>query len=85
MPKPRGRHRFPCRVEFYAGSRAGETPRRVRWAGREAAVEKVLRRRRLRDALTGRTVEEFQVVLEGRTARLRQTPSGRWSLVFPPD
>jgi len=83
MPKALGSGRFPCRVQFYAGSRADETPRRVVFAGRDLAVEKVLGRKRIQDKATGKVGEEFTIVLEGQTARLRQARSGRWSLLLP--
>ena len=76
-------HRLPCRVEFYAGSRADEVPRLIRLTGRDLRVEKTLARRRIFDIAAGETTEEFTVVVEGRTAKLRRTISGRWSLLFP--
>jgi len=74
---------FSCRVEFYAGSRAEEVPRLIRLTGRDLRVEKTIARRRVLDVAAGETTEEFTVVVEGRTAKLRRTISGRWSLLLP--
>ena len=83
MPARSGVGRVPCRVEFYAGGRAEETPRRVIYRGHAAVVEGVLGRKRVRDKASGITTDEFTLVLNGRTAKLRRTISGRWSLLLP--
>jgi hypothetical protein len=83
MPAKSEARGVPCRVEFYAGSRAEETPRRVIWREHSAAVEKVLGRRRVMDKVSRKTSEEFTVILEGRTVMLRRKASGRWSLILP--
>jgi len=84
MPVRSGARFVPCRVEFYAGGRAEETPRRVIWLTHTAAAEKVLGRRRVIDKTSGRTTEEFTLVLDGRIVKVRRTNSGRWYLLLPP-
>jgi len=84
MPAKSGARCVPCRVEFYAGGRAEETPRRVIWLKHTADVEKVLGRRRVMDKASGRTSDEFTLALDGRIAKVRRTISGRWSLLLPP-
>lgn len=83
MRLARGVRRVSCRVEFYAGSKAEETPRRVHCQGKDMNVDEVLGRRRVMDKASGRTTEEFTLVLDGRIARIRRTISGRWSLLLP--
>jgi hypothetical protein len=75
--------RVPCRVEFYAGGRAEETPRRVIYRGLTGVVEGVLGRKRVMDKASGITTDEFTLVLDGRIVKLRRTISGRWSLLLP--
>ena len=83
MPARSGVGRVPCRVEFYAGGRAEETPRRVIYRGHAAVVERVLGRKRVLDKASLKTTEEFTLVLDGRIVKLRRTISGRWSLLLP--
>jgi len=66
----------PCEVMFYAGARGCETPRAVRVGGREVAVDRVLGRRRIRDARSGETVEEFSCLLENRVVKILVTDGG---------
>lgn len=81
MPRSKSVRREFCRVEFYAGSRGEETPRRVVCRGRTLEVERVLERRRLADIRTGAIAESFLLVLDGARVTLRRTGSGRWSLL----
>ena len=83
MPTRSGSRRILCRVEFYAGSRGEETPRLVAYGGRRYKVEQILDRRRVWNAGSGSTAEEFRLILGGRTVTLSQTPSGRWQVVLP--
>ena len=83
MPARSGLHRVPCRVEFYAGGRADETPRRIIYRGHAAVVERILERKRVMDKDSGIAGEEFTLILDGRVAKLRPTRPGRWSLWLP--
>lgn len=83
MPTAPRSRRAPCRVEFYSGSRAEESPRLIHCGGRDLAVEEVLERRRVKDAATGRVADEFTVRLASGTAKLRRGPSGRWIISSP--
>ncbi len=80
MPTAPGSRRVPCRVEFYSGSRADETPRLIHCGGRDLPVVEVLERRRVKGAATGRVSDEFTVRLSSGTAKLRRGPSGRWTV-----
>ncbi|OGD11059.1 MAG: hypothetical protein A2Y86_02880 [Candidatus Aminicenantes bacterium RBG_13_62_12] len=55
---------------FYSGYKGRETPRAVRVKGREIPVERILGRRRIRDASSGETFEEFTCRLEDRTVKI---------------
>ncbi len=83
MPSRSRVDRVPCRVEFYAGGRAEEAPRRVIYRGHAAVVEGVLGRKRVMDNASGITTDEFTLVLDGRIVKLRPMKSGRWSLLLP--
>lgn len=83
MPARRRVSCIPCRVEFYAGSRAEETPRRVIYRGQTAVVERILGRKRAMDKSSGMTADIFTLILEGRVVTLRPMKSGGWALFVP--
>ncbi len=60
----------PCEVVFYSGYKGRETPRAVRVKGREIPVERILGRRRIRDASSGEPFEEFPCRLDEPLAPL---------------
>jgi hypothetical protein len=77
-----GRGRKPprgglCRVEFYAGQKAGETPRALTWRGRTLAIDEVRGRRRVLDTASGLISDVFECVIRGgRRARISKPARG---------
>lgn len=69
-------------LKFYEGYKGQETPRTVVIGEREFRVESIERRRRVQDARTGETYEEFECRLEGDPVILRVFKDGRWSVTF---
>lgn len=84
-PKPGERPKPHFTLKFYEGYKGQETPRAVVIGEREFRVELIERRRRVRDARTGDTYEEFVCRLEGAPVILSVFESGRWSITFLED
>jgi len=70
--------RIPCRIVFYAGYKGQETPRAVRFKGRDLPILEVLDRRRIQNARRKTTVEIFTCRLEDRRAKIFVTPDRCW-------
>ena len=78
---PAGRVRIlgPEAVDCYAGYKGNEIPRAVFLEGRRIAIKRVLSRKRVRDAVSGRQREIFSVRLEdGADLILECLEDGRW-------
>ncbi len=69
-------------VRYYSGYMADEPPRALAAGGREYRVNKVIFRRRGRDAVTGESFDIFGLEVEGRKVVVQKTGSGR-SEVLP--
>ncbi len=66
-------------VDCYAGYKGNEVPRAVFLEGRRIAIKRVLSRKRIRDAVSGRQREVFSVRLEeGADLTLECLEDGRW-------
>lgn len=67
----------PVEVEYHAGYRGRETPRRLVIAGRPVPVLQVLSRERVQDRSTGNRIEVFKLKLPHSRVTLRVHDDGR--------
>jgi hypothetical protein len=67
----------PVEVEYYAGCRGRETPRRLLFRGRPVPVLEVLSRKLIQDHATGRRIEVFELRLPETCVTLRVDEDGR--------
>jgi len=70
------------RVLCYSGYKGEETPRVIMIGEKEIAVEKILSRKRVCDAETGRIREVFRAKTGRGTVRMERDESGAWTVVF---
>lgn len=71
-------------VEFYAGSRGGETPRAVTIDGLRFEVRSILARERVLDAATGSVRDVWRCRLDdGRVAVVEFSEGGAGRVTFP--
>ncbi|MFC2165349.1 hypothetical protein ACFLT2_10175 [Acidobacteriota bacterium] len=69
-------------VEFHAGYKGEEEPRKVIAEEDEWAVEHILERKRIFDHKTGRSHEEFTCRVNKKLAKLSIYPDGQHYLTF---
>jgi hypothetical protein len=69
-------------VQFHAGYRGAEEPRKVLTDEGEWTVGRILERKRIRDQSTGVTYEEFACLVNRKLAKLSIYPDGRHYLTF---
>jgi len=70
------------RVLCYSGYTGEETPRAILVDDQELAVEKILSRKRICDAESGRIREVFAAKTGRGTVRMERDESGAWTVVF---
>ncbi len=66
------------RVEFYAGSRSEELPRRIRIGDNSFWLDEILERKRELKAEETNWREIFICRVEGFLTKLERNPSGQW-------
>jgi hypothetical protein len=72
-------------VEFHAGYKGEEEPRKVLRSGNEWIVEKIIERKRISDHKTGRSYEEFTCMVDNKLAKLSVHSNGQHYLTFLKD
>ena len=73
--------RYPIRVEFYAGSRGDERPRRVTIDGRKHVVARLLAESVEESAVTKARTRRYRVLTsEGMVLEILCTADGEWFL-----
>ncbi len=67
---------------FYSGYKGEEIPRAVQIGEREFKIDQVLERERVRDLKSGKNLEVFKCLMEGKRVKIIVFDSGEWSLSF---
>lgn len=70
------------RVLCYSGYTGEETPRAILVDDQELAVEKILSRKRIWDAESGRIREVFAAKTGRGTVEIERDENGEWTVVF---
>lgn len=78
----RNRPTEKARVLCYSGYKGEETPRAILVDDKQIAVEKILSRKRMSDAETGRVREVFTGRTDRGLARMERDDKGNWTVVF---
>jgi len=69
-------------VNFHAGYKAEEEPRKIKADEEEWMVDAILERKRILDPKTGESHEEFTCIVNKKLARLAIYPDSRHYLTF---
>ncbi len=72
----------PTRILCYSGYKGEETPRTIILDDKEITVEKILARKRIRDAATGRMSEVFTCTTDRGTVKIARHEGGEWTVAF---
>ncbi|MCX6575767.1 MAG: hypothetical protein NTV82_05165 [Candidatus Aminicenantes bacterium] len=78
----RNRPSEKVRVLCYSGYTGEETPRAILVDDQELAVEKILSRKRISNAETGRIREVFTAKTGRGTVEIERDENGEWTVVF---
>jgi hypothetical protein len=78
----RNRPSEKVRVLCYSGYKGEETPRAILVDDQELAVEKILSRKRICDAESGRIREVFAAKTGRGTVEIERDENGEWTVVF---
>ena len=73
-------NRFDLR--FHSGYKGKETPRAVTIGNREFKINRILDRKRVLDAQSGKKSEVFTCEMEGQRVKIIVQDSGRFQLIY---
>jgi hypothetical protein len=80
--RQRNRPAEKMRVLCYSGYKGEETPRAIMVGEKEITVEKILSRKRISDAETGRIREVFTAKTDRGAVEIARDEYGEWTVVF---
>jgi len=71
-----------ARVLCYSGYKREETPRAILVDDKEIELKKIISRKRIHDAATGRLCEVFMCETGQGTVKIELDENGEWTVVF---